>query len=375
MTDVASRLTAMMQRFAEADFARVEPAILQPADVFLDLSGEEMRRRLLLVSDPAGSELCLRPDMTIPVSRSHLANGDPARAARYYYVGPVFRHRPGSAEHDEFLQAGIERFGDTDAPAADAEIMALGLEAAKTLGAASLDIRIGDPTIFLAFAEALELAAGWQRRLRAGFGSAGGVAAVLAASQSADTDGAASTYATALAKVDPEVARRLVAEMADIAGIAPVGGRSADEIADRLIERASLGGSRAMPAEARAVLEKLAAIKDAPARARDAIAALAGEAGIAVDDALTAMTARLDALAAAGLDTDTMRFAAGYGRRLDYYSGFVFEAHLTGNAAAGQIVGGGRYDTLLSQLGSAEQVPGVGCAIWVERALGKGGVS
>ena len=33
----------------------------------------------------------------------------------------------------------------------------------------------------------------------------------------------------------------------------------------------------------------------------------------------------------------------------------------------GQVLGGGRYDGLLSFLGSREPIPAVGCAIWVER--------
>ena len=104
-------LAGMTRTLESSGFARVDPPILQPAEVFLDLSGEELRRRLFQVQDPAGRELCLRPDMTIPVSRNHIASGDPARAADYCYLGPVFRHRPGSDEPDEFTQAGIESFG------------------------------------------------------------------------------------------------------------------------------------------------------------------------------------------------------------------------------------------------------------------------
>ncbi len=34
--------------------------------IFLDRSGEEIRRRTFAFTDPAGNELCLRPDLTIP---------------------------------------------------------------------------------------------------------------------------------------------------------------------------------------------------------------------------------------------------------------------------------------------------------------------
>jgi ATP phosphoribosyltransferase regulatory subunit len=59
--------------FLAAGFERTEPPILHPAAIFLDMSGEEVRRRLFLTADGAGEELCLRPEYTIPVCRAYLA--------------------------------------------------------------------------------------------------------------------------------------------------------------------------------------------------------------------------------------------------------------------------------------------------------------
>src|SRR5438876_1331159 len=123
---------ALIASFERAGYARVEPAILQPAEPFLDLSGEDIRKRMFLTVDPHGRELCLRPDLTIPVSRDYLASPAAGTAEGYCYLGPVFRHR--SQEPSEFLQAGIESFGRTDTAAADAEMLALGLEATAHFG-------------------------------------------------------------------------------------------------------------------------------------------------------------------------------------------------------------------------------------------------
>ena len=82
------------------------PAILQPAEPFLDLSGEDIRKRMYLTTAPGGGEFCLRPDLTIPVSRDYLASPLAGQAAGYCYLGPVFRHRSDAPA--EFLQAGIE---------------------------------------------------------------------------------------------------------------------------------------------------------------------------------------------------------------------------------------------------------------------------
>ena len=46
--------------FAGAGFEHIAPDILQPADIFLERSGEEIRESAYLFSDPAGAELCLR---------------------------------------------------------------------------------------------------------------------------------------------------------------------------------------------------------------------------------------------------------------------------------------------------------------------------
>src|SRR3954468_12630575 len=102
MTDAAAppgpnapdlRARALVASYERAGYARVQPAILQPAEPFLDLSGEDIRKRMYLTTDPQGRELCLRPDLTIPVSRDYLASPNAGKAAGFCYLGPVFRHR------------------------------------------------------------------------------------------------------------------------------------------------------------------------------------------------------------------------------------------------------------------------------------------
>src|SRR5436305_2734765 len=76
--------------FLSADFQRIEPTILHPAAIFLDLSGEEIRSRLFITSDGSGEDLCLRPEYTIPVCRAYLSSELAGKVARYCYSGPVF---------------------------------------------------------------------------------------------------------------------------------------------------------------------------------------------------------------------------------------------------------------------------------------------
>ncbi|MFZ1923138.1 MAG: ATP phosphoribosyltransferase regulatory subunit, partial [Xanthobacteraceae bacterium] len=157
------RAQALVASYARAGYARIDPPVLQPAEPFLDLSGEDIRRRMFLTADPEGGELCLRPDLTIPVSREYLASPVAGKPAGYCYLGAVFRHRHGAP--GEFLQAGIESFGRADKAAADAEMLALGLEATTQYGIDAPEVRIGDVGLFSAFVAALDLAPVWKRRL------------------------------------------------------------------------------------------------------------------------------------------------------------------------------------------------------------------
>ena len=69
-----ARAEALVGAYERAGYRRVAPPILQPAEPFLDLSGEDIRRRMYLTADAEGRELCLRPDLTIPVSCDYLAS-------------------------------------------------------------------------------------------------------------------------------------------------------------------------------------------------------------------------------------------------------------------------------------------------------------
>ena len=64
---------------SDAGYGFVEPPIVQDAGVFVELAGEDLRRRLFLTSAADGRELALRPDYTIPVCLRHLATGPAKR--------------------------------------------------------------------------------------------------------------------------------------------------------------------------------------------------------------------------------------------------------------------------------------------------------
>jgi ATP phosphoribosyltransferase regulatory subunit len=368
--DIYSQADLLVASYERAGYVRVAPAILQPAEPFLDLAGEDMRRHMYLLADSAGHELCLRPDLTIPVARDYLASAA-ARPAGFCYLGAVFRDRGGGSGlgSGEFLQAGIESFGRADTAAADAEALSLGLEAAAHYGIADPSILTGDVSLFAALIAALGLAPAWKRRLLKDFNRKTTLADDLQRMALAPVNGRPEHQGVlaALADANPKAAHALVTDLLSIAGISAVGGRTIGEIADRFVEQAELGASNALPGETRAVIERFLAVNGTPDDAVAALRALADDAGLSLDPALDLFESRTGFLAASGVDVTRIRFETGFGRGVDYYTGFVFELHDRLGRVDGQLVAGGRYDALLTRLGSARPVPAVGLAVWIER--------
>jgi ATP phosphoribosyltransferase regulatory subunit len=368
-----ARAEALVAAYERAGYRRVAPPILQPAEPFLDLSGEDIRKRMYLTADANGHELCLRPDLTIPVSCDYLASPEAGSPQGFCYLGPVFRDR--GAQPAEFLQAGIESFGRPDKAAADAEMLALGLDATAHYGIAKPEIRIGDVGLFAALLAALNLAPAWKRRLVKDFNRKTSLAHDLelltlgATSQRPEYQG----VLAALAGSDPRAARALVTDLLSIAGITTVGGRSVGEIAERFLEQAALGAATSLPRETRALIERFLTIAGDPDEAAAELRALAADAGLELAPALDLFEMRTGFLAARGIDIGAIRFSTGFGRGLDYYTGFVFELHDPSTSPNGPLVAGGRYDELLTRLGAKAAIPAVGFSVWIERVAASGG--
>jgi ATP phosphoribosyltransferase regulatory subunit len=371
-TNSAAWADTLLSSFAQAGYALAEPPILQPAEPFLDLSGEDIRKSLYLTTDATGEELCLRPDLTIPVAREYLASGKVGQAAGYSYLGAVFRYR-GSAP-SEFLQAGIESFGRLDRPAADAEMLALALEATRAFGVNEVEIRTGDVALFTALLDALDLYPVWRRRLIKDFNRKISLEQDIErlTLASAATRNEYEGVLAALAGSDRKAALALVTDLMSIAGTTNVGGRTVAEIADRFLEQSTLKGG-ALPRDALTIIKRFLAITGDPRDAIVQLRKLAADAELNIGAAIDALDARVGFMAARGIDTALTRFSTSFGRGLDYYTGFEFELHARDNGIE-PLVAGGRYDGLLKQLGAATAIPAVGFSVWVE-ALARMGKS
>ena len=362
----ADALAAIRQPFVDMGAPFVDAPVMLPLGLLLDLAGEAMRGRLFLVQGD-GEDACLRPDFTIPIARAHIAEG--GGQARYAYEGKAFRVAPrGSGRAEEFLQLGLEVFGGGRDPKADAEVAGLAWRAAAAGGRDDLTMRLGDIALFSALIDAMALAPALGARLKRAFARAGSLTAELERAQAeAPIARPGDRVALLLAGLPEDEATAVLQDLWSIAGIQPVGGRSAGEIAHRLVQRGEAARApRLTPPEARLIAEFLA-LKGPPRETLDAIAALAKAGRLVLDGALEAWGQRLDAMIAAGAPEARMELHASFARAFSYYDGFLFEVRSPVLGPDAPAAGGGRYDGLVAHLGGAG-AGAVGCAVRPARA-------
>jgi ATP phosphoribosyltransferase regulatory subunit len=369
----AARLMAV---FTRAGCEAVAPAVIQPADVFLDVIGEDLRARTYVFTDPEGHELCLRPDLTVPTCRLYLAREPSADSpARFCYNGPAFRYQPAGADAahpNEFRQAGIELFSAPDAEAAEIEVLSLVLAAIRDAGLEQLTVRLGDLGLFHALLGDLVMPERARARLRAQFWRPDAFRAALARLSerpAGSIKGLPEDLIGSLDAADLASAEARVAAYLEKQGIELIGARSLGEITASLLAAAEDACAEPIPDHARRLIEDYLKVKGPLPDALVALEKLLAGAGPRTARLMAAFAKRLRLIREAGLDPSAMRFSAEFGRSLEYYTGFVFEIVSPKLGESSPIAGGGRYDNLMSAVGAPRPVPAVGSAIHTERLL------
>ena len=333
----------------------VNISILQPADPFLETAGEDLRRRIFITETANGVLNCLRPEFTIPIGIAHLKTSKPAR---YAYGGTVFRQeRRGSSE---FQQVGLEDLGNDNIVDADAACLNDMLSALAEVGISNSTVTLGDQNLFGVVVENLGLPQAISERLVRNFGDPKLVEklidqlvnkeAVTPKNQELDTLATDDNRPTLIEKIS---------QMMRTGNLPAKAGRSAEDIADRMIAK-SVEGHFQLSVDRANVLRQFLKLEAPLDKAADQLARFASESGISFGAALENFQIRAEKLAGKGLV-----YKASLGRKLDYYTGLLFEAEVDGISVAG----GGRYDRLCTLLGAEKPIPAVGFSISLDRVL------
>jgi len=167
----AAKLSGLMatwrQLFESWAYTEIIPPTYEHYDVLMAGSDADFEKKIFRVLDREGNILALRPDITTQVARIVGTKlHDLPLPLRFYYLTNVFRYEePQAGRQREFYQAGLELIG-APGPEADAEVIAIAIEALRRVGLQGFQINLGQMAFFRAIVDDLDLPLAQVRELR-----------------------------------------------------------------------------------------------------------------------------------------------------------------------------------------------------------------
>ena len=330
------RRDVLLSVFTNAGYDTVAPAIIQPADVFLDVIGESLRARTYVFTDPDGAELCLSPDLTVPTCRLHLA-----RSCRSRERPPILlqrrclpvstARRPTPVTRANFARPASNVSAIKAREEAEAETVAIVIKAIEKAGLKDWSIRLGDLGLFSSVLDVAGLSPRWKKRLDdaflkpLSFREALKTFAVSARSASASVPDA---LLSSLRRDDQRRERgrgRSLPRRKIHRAHRHAGARRYHRAPDRHCrgsrgEAARRGGRRSH----QTLRRRIGTGHQGGGDHRQLLNGSGRGSGIALET----YDRRLALLANSGIDLDRVTFSAEFGRTLAYYTGLVFEVHV-----------------------------------------------
>ena len=128
-------------------FREIRVPVFEHTEVFQRSVGDTtdvVQKEMYTFDDKGGRSITLRPELTAGVVRSVIEHGivNGALPAKVCYIGGCYRYeKPQAGRLREFHQFGVECFGAAS-PAADAEVISLGLQVLETVGIKNISLEI-----------------------------------------------------------------------------------------------------------------------------------------------------------------------------------------------------------------------------------------
>jgi ATP phosphoribosyltransferase regulatory subunit len=350
---IRAEAARLEQVFLNAGALRIEADSLLPAEILLDLYGEDIRARAYVTNDPMMGERMMRPDFTVPIVERHMTEG--AEPARYTYNGPVWRMQDaGSTRATEFVQVGFELFDRTNPADSDAEVFALFAEILPK----SLTVTTGDVGLLQSVIGALKTSDRRRAALMRHLWRPTRFANLLEKFAQPVVDETRTNLLAAADKIGVDA-------MMENAGKF-IGLRSGSEITARIAGLKADQKTAPISAEEVAVVNALLAIDTTAASALLELQTLQG-AMPEIAKSVSIFARRLDALDQRSVDVNALAFKGSYGlTSMEYYDGFVFGFTDGKNVVAS----GGRYDAMTAVLGTGREIPAVGGVIRPDALIG-----
>ena len=325
------------------------PSVIE-ANHIVQRSGENFRKFIFSFTDQNGSELCLRPDLTIVSCLRYLENNIKT-TEKIFYSGQAYRKSSNIKDSIIRNQIGFEIIGSKDEKKDDKEIINTSLKSLKNLKYTSGVLTIGNIEIFNLLISKLDIPKRWKLRLSRHFWREEYFNDLL---QRLETN---SDVDPTIVEIDKKRYLKMIKE--DKSSI--IAGRSIDEILKRFDNKINdprrTNTGRNVSKVIRDFLKIKCPINNAAKELNKFFKK--NKINVIIDQKYFPLTKKK-------VSKINVIFSTAFGRQLEYYTGMVFRIDIKSNNKIKNVYNGGRYDQLISDLGSNKIVPAVGAAINLE---------
>ena len=310
-------------------------------------SGENFRKFIFSFVDQNGSELCLRPDLTIVSCLRYLENNLKGKQ-KIFYSGQAYRKSHNKKDSIIRDQVGFEIIGSKDEKNDDKEIITTSLKSLQNIKYTTGTLTIANVEIFNLLISKLDIPKRWKLRLSRHFWREKYFNDLLKRLETnSDVD-------PTIVEIDKKRYFKMLKE--DLTKV--VAGRSIKEILKRFDNKIRDPRGASKGKNVSKIRKDFLKIKCPINKAANELNKFfkKNKINLIVDQKYFPTSDNK-------ISKLNVVFSASFGRQLEYYTGMVFKIDIKSKSKNRNIINGGRYDKLISDLGSKKQVPAVGAAL------------
>ena len=322
------------------------PSVIETNHI-VQRSGENFRKFIFSFTDQKGNELCLRPDLTIVSCLRYLENNF-KRKEKIFYSGQAYRKSNNKKASIIRDQIGFEIIGSKNEKIDDKEIINTSLNSLKKLKYSSGKLTLGNVEIFNLLISKLDIPKRWKLRLYRHFWREDYFNDLLKRLETnSDVD-------PTIVEIDKKRYLKMLKEDKSLI----IAGRSIEEILSRFDNKIKDPRRASKGKNVSKIIKEFLKIKCPINKAAKELNRFFKQyhINLVVDQKYFPISdnkvSKLNVI-----------FSTSFGRQLEYYTGMVFKIDIKSNNKIKNIINGGRYDQLISDLGSKNQVSAVGAAL------------
>ena len=322
------------------------PSVIE-ANHIVQRSGENFRKFMFSFTDINGKELCLRPDLTIASCLRYLDENLKGKE-KIFYSGQAYRKVQNKKDSIIRNQVGFEIIGSKDEKNDDKEIINTSLESLQSIKYTTGTLTIGNVEIFNLLISKLNIPKRWKLRLIRHFWREKYFNDLLKRLETnSDVD-------PTIVEIDKKRYFKMLKE--DLSKF--IAGRSINEILKRFDNKIRDPRGASKGKNVSQIIKNFLKIKCPINKAAAELNKFfkKNKINLVVDQKYFPTSKNK-------ISKLNVVFSASFGRQLEYYTGMVFKIDIKSKSKNRNIINGGRYDKLISDLGSEKQIPAVGAAL------------